>query len=94
MRTEYVVNDFIEPKDVLPAVACERKINLLYELCILRTRFNKFGKKVTKDAREAPLRDILLGCKSELEIDNVVHDIVCGNKTLNKFLAQHGYPIT
>ena len=94
MRTEYVVNDFIEPrKDVRPAVACERKISLLYDLCILHTRFNKYGKRLIKDVREAPLRDILLKCNTELEIDNAVHDIVCGNKSLNAFLAQHGYMV-
>ena len=95
MRTEYVVNDFIEPRsDVRPAIACERKISLLYDLCILHTRFNKFGKRLVKDIREAQLRDILLGYSTELEIDNAVHDIVCGNKTLNTFLAQHGHPIS
>lgn len=91
MRTEYVTNDFIEPKEIKPAVACERKISLFYELCILHTHFNKFGKRMTKDSREALLREVLLGYSTELEIDNAVHDIVCGNKSLNAFLAQHGY---
>lgn len=94
MRTEYVANDFIEPKEIKPAVACERKISLLYELCILHTHFNKFGKRMSKDSREALLREVLLGYNSELEIDNAVHDIVCGNKSLNDFLDQHGHPIT
>ena len=86
----YDIDDFINPKPECAEVAAEKKISLLYDLCILHSRRDKNGKRLHKDPRESALREVLSHYCSETEVNNALHDIVYGNKTLNQFLAQKG----
>ncbi len=86
----YETDDFINPTTECAEVCAEKKISLLYDLHILKGRINKNGKRLGKDARESALREVLSHYCSETEINNALHDIVYGGKTLDQFLAQKG----
>jgi hypothetical protein len=85
----YEINDFINPVTEPAEVCAEKKISLLYDLCILTVTYGQ-GKRLRKDPREHALREVLSHYCSETEINNALHDIVYGNKTLDQFLAQKG----
>lgn len=55
------------------------QIHILKDLCVLPR----------KDPREKELRS-LLSDKSEIQIENMLHDLKCGFITLDKFLERHG----
>ena len=84
----YKTDDFINPTSEPAEVVADKKISLLYDLHILKGRLSKNGKKLTKDSRESALRDVLSRYCTETQIDNALHDVVYGRKTLNQFLAQ------
>lgn len=52
----------------------QSKIRLLRDFCILRRN----------DAREAVVRKILEARETEIQIDQFLHDILRGNKTLDQ----------
>ena len=52
----------------------QSKIRLLRHFCILRRN----------DAREKTVRKILAARKNEIQIDQFLHDIIRGNKTLDE----------
>ena len=79
----YQTDDFISPITEPVPVVVDKKISLLYDLCILTM------SKTSRDRREANLREILSQYSTEIEVDNAVHDIIF-NKSLNTFLAQKG----
>ena len=81
----YQCNDFLfesmpDPIDV----AIDKKVSLLYDLCILVMH------KKDRDARETTLREVLAHYNSERALTTALHDIVLGNKSLDTFLAQKG----
>ena len=53
------------------------KIRLLRDFCILRRN----------DAREKIVRKILAAKKNEIQIDQFLHDILRGNKTLDQAIG-------
>ena len=55
----------------------QSKIRLLRNFCII-TR---------NDAREAIIRKILAAKQNEIQIDNFLHDILHGNKTLDQAIG-------
>lgn len=85
----YETDDFINPVTEPAEVCAEKKISLLYDLYILTTRRGS-DRRLHKDPRESALREVLSHYCSETEINNALHDIVYGNKTLDQFLAQKG----
>ena len=85
----YDIDDFINPTTECAEVCAEKKISLLYDLHILIAR-RKSDKRLGKDPRESALREVLSHYCSETEINNALHDIVYGNKTLDQFLTQKG----
>lgn len=84
-RIEDYTNPVTEPAEVV----ADKKISLLYDLCILTAR-HKGGKRIGKDPRETALRGVLSHYCTETQINNALHDVVYGNKTLDQFLAQKG----
>lgn len=58
------------------------KIQMLYEMEIL----HKNGRK--HDVRERRVRKILLTAKTEIQLENMIHDVVVENITLNKWLMR------
>ena len=52
----------------------QSKIRLLRDFCILRRN----------DAREAIVRKILAAKQNEIQIDQFLHDILRGNKTIDQ----------
>lgn len=85
------IDDYVDPITEPAEVVVDKKISLLYDLCILRTR--KKDKCIEKDARESALREVLSHYCSETEINNAIHDVIFGNKSINQFLAQKGVQI-
>ena len=82
----YQVNEFIYD-DLAPDpinVAIEKKINLLYEMCILRKTKN------SSDIREGMLRKILSEYNSERALTVALHDVVFGKIPLDAFIKQKG----
>lgn len=56
------------------------KLSLLHELRILKY----------KDPREDALRQILSKRKTKIAIENVLHDVFNGKKTLDELIKQEG----
>jgi hypothetical protein len=81
---QYECEDFIHPTNEPVEVVVDKKISLLYDLCILHKT------KMSRDRRETALREILAEYCTETQIDQALHDIVRGNKTLNEYLEQKG----
>lgn len=82
MRKYYSADDF--NGDVLINETIEetiaKKINML-----------KDGYHLSKnDEREPVVRSILAQCKTASEIDNILHDVVRFNETLDEFIARKG----
>lgn len=86
---QYQTEDFLY--EALPDpidIAIDKKVNLLYDLCILRK--TKKDRKMLADEREAALREVLSEYTNEKQLDNALHNVVLGNKSLDTFLAQKG----
>ena len=77
---EFLYNTTSDPMNVV----VDKKVSLLYELCIL------CKSRKDRDARETALREILSKYTTEDALNNALHDIVRGNKSINTFLAQKG----
>jgi hypothetical protein len=58
------------------------KIDLLYDLAILKKR------KRTPDCREPQITELLEQCETRYEMDTLLHDVICGNMTLNELLIR------
>lgn len=79
----YQADDFIGETTPDPMnVAVDKKVSLLYQLCIL------CKDKKDPDAREDAVRKVLSQCTSERALTIALHDVVAGNKSINTFLAQ------
>ena len=71
----------------------ETKIAMLYEFCVLTPQVIKVRKKSRTelpDEREPAVRKILEQCTNEIQMEQVLHDIVVGRKSLNTMLKQKG----
>jgi hypothetical protein len=55
------------------------KIEILHDLCILRSNATK---------QEAKLKDILNTCKTEIQIDQILHNVICGNETIKDLIKR------
>jgi hypothetical protein len=83
---EYLVDEFIDNAEEYElAEQVDKKVSLLYDLCKLRKR------KKTSDNRENAVRALLASYKSEVQMDNAVHNIIMGNETLNDLLKRKGF---
>ena len=83
---EYLVEEFLgksEPTTLEKEV--DKKIHMLYQFCIL------VRNKKARDKREKALRKILLGCKTEISMSNIVTDLTRGKYTLSDLLRRKGY---
>ena len=86
MARHYQANEFIydgvtpDPIDV----AIDKKISMLYEMCILHKTKN------SSDIREGMLRKVLSECNSERALTVAMHDVVFGNISLDTFLQRKG----
>lgn len=89
MTKTYQVNEFLglEDKAVPTTVSgeTEKKINLLYDLLILR--YNGDAKDDLEDAT----RNFFKSCSSVISMDNAVHGLIMGNYTLNELLKRKGF---
>ena len=86
---QYLVEEFLgksEPTTLKKEV--DKKIHLLYEFCILA------HDKKARDKREKELRKILLDCNNETRMNNVVHDLLMGNYTVNDLLRRYNYALS
>lgn len=84
-QKHYQGDDFLY--DTLPDpidVAIDKKVSLLYQLCIL------VMNKKDRDSRETALREVLSHYNSERALTTALHDVVFEHKTLDEFLAQKG----
>ena len=61
------------------------KIHLLYDFCVLTMKNHKH------DSNEHRVRKMLSECRSEMEIERTLHDVIFGNETLEHLLARKGY---
>lgn len=88
---KYNVDEFLGLEEVFVPLTLadevDKKINLLYDLCILCRR----RAKGNKDAREEATRQMLLNCRSLIRLDNTVHGIIVGKYTLDQMLERKGY---
>jgi hypothetical protein len=83
---EYLVEEFIggaEPYTIAEQV--DKKISLLYDMCILTKRGTRCDK------REELVKQWLLTYQTDTQIDNAVFDIIIGKCTLNELLKRKGY---
>lgn len=88
---KYTVEEFLDlDEEFAPIVLAEevdKKIDLLYDLCIMRRRKRNGGV----DDREEAVRQMLMNCTSFISIDNAVHDVIVGKCTLDQLLKARGY---
>ena len=88
---EYRIDEFLGLEETFAPLTLadevDKKINLLYDLCILRRRKSKGGV----DDLEEATRKLLLSCTSLISIDNTVHGIIVGKYTLDQLLKSRGY---
>ena len=87
---EYRIDEFLGLEEVYVPLTLadevDKKVNLLYDLCILRR-----PKRDSVDTREEATRKMLLACPSLISIDNTVHGIIVGKYTLDQLLKSRGY---
>ena len=86
MAKTYLVDEFIgnaEPCTFEDQV--DKKVSLLYDLCVL------YRYRGSHDKREESVRNLFTSYRSEVQMDNAVHDILVGNYTLNDLLKRKGY---
>lgn len=57
-----------------------QKLELLRDFCILKTNAYK---------QEEAIREILGACKSEMEMDRKLRDLLIGDKSLKEFIKQY-----
>lgn len=62
------------------------KIEYLYHLCILHTRYN--GR--VADPLEDAVRQMLMACKTESAMTSCLHDVIFNDKPITKLLEQKG----
>ena len=55
------------------------KIEILHELCILRSNATQ---------QEAKLKNILGTCNTEIQVDQILHNVLCGNETLKDLIKR------
>lgn len=88
---KYKVDEFLGiEEEFVPIVLADevdKKVDLLYDLCILRRTKAKGGV----DDREEAVRKVLLDCTSLISIDNTVHGVIVGKYTLDQLLKSRGY---
>ena len=82
-QTDEFIYDEVIPDPI--DIAIDKKVSLLYDLCILCKTKNR------RDVREAELREVLSRYTTEKQLDNALHNVVLGNKTIDTFLAQKCY---
>lgn len=81
---QYKVDEFLRSSAPDPlSIAIDKKVSLLYDLRIL------IYKCHTTDTHEQSVRAILSHCKTECEVDNILHDLVRYNITLYEFLHKY-----
>ena len=84
-RKEYLCGDFlcdnIQREETVEDIA-EKKINLLYDFCILRRN----GRK--PDAREATVRQILIKCGSEHKMTALLHGVLRDRCTIDDIICK------
>lgn len=83
---KYTTDEFLgksEPTTLKKEV--EKKIHLLYEFCVLQRNSR------ARDSREKALRKILLSCKNEIMMSNIVTDLTRGKCTLDALLRRYNY---
>jgi hypothetical protein len=86
---EYCAEDFMGVQEPAPfEVEVEKKISLLYDLCVLHTKNHQ-----RDDDREGAVRRLLLSYGTPLHMDNGVHDVIVGNCTLNEMLKRKGFEV-
>jgi hypothetical protein len=61
------------------------KIELLYDMCILRLRTGW-----QPDPLEEAVREILTRCKTERRMTNALHDVIFNDKPIKEFVAERG----
>jgi hypothetical protein len=83
---EYLVDEFIGQSNEQYTLEdqVDKKVSLLYDLCILCRR----GRYA--DSREKAVKQLLASYKSEVQMDNAVHNIIVGDDTLNDLLKRKG----
>lgn len=88
---KYKVDEFLDiEEEFVPIVLADevdKKVDLLYDLCILRRTKAKGGV----DDREEATRKLLLECPTLISIDNTVHGVIVGKYTLDQLLKSRGY---
>ena len=88
---EYRIDEFLGLEEefipVTLADEVDKKVSLLYDLCILQRR----KRNSDADAREEAIRQMLLNCPSLISIDNAVHGVIVGKYTLDQLLKSRGY---
>ena len=58
----------------------DEKIELLHDFCILRPNASR---------QETAVRNILMSCANEHQMDIKLHNILCGDETIKDFIARH-----
>lgn len=76
----YSVDDFLCNISCPYKIEVEKKINLLYDLRILR----KVKRRI--DSRENDVYRMFMSYESKIKLDNVVRGIIIGNYTLDELL--------
>ena len=75
----YEPEDFVTSKDDPVKVAAAMKMGILSQMKIL---------KGVSDTDVKKLHDILLNCKSEWEMQTMLHDVIRFNETVEELLAR------
>ena len=83
---KYLVDEFIGQNNEQYTLEeqVDKKVSLLYDLCIL-CRKGQYA-----DKREQFVKQLLTSYKSEIQMDNAVHNIIVGDYTLNDLLKRKG----
>lgn len=88
---KYTVDEFLGYASQMAPIRLsnevDKKISLLYDLCILNRRVPDNGR----DPREKVTRKMLLDCPSLVSIDNSIHGVIVGKYTLDDLLKTRGY---
>ena len=82
----YCADEFIERNVLADSkdIIIDKKVSLLYDLCML------VKKKKNRDPRESAVRGLLEECESPLQMDNLLHDVVRCDCTINQLLQKKG----
>ena len=80
MNKRYNLDEFIgievDNNETLADIV-SKKIDLLMDFCILKG----YGEQ------EKLVRELLSRCTNEIQMDNILHDVLVGNTTLDKLLG-------